>query len=108
MDLETLYPKTIEKLFEKADFILRNEENVDTIAKINKWIEWFKRQAYTLNYKCKKNEYLRYYYDGEKMALQVWCHGKIVDSSVFNLLTNFYSEYDSDDTIVNIEDENFL
>lgn len=40
-----------------------------------------------------------YYKDGN-FVLQVWNHGNEVDSVEMNLLSNFYSEYNTEDTLL--------
>lgn len=101
MNQELLYPKSIKLLLEKMNYIIDNESNVNKVANINNWLEWFKKENYKLNYICKDNEYLRAYYDNNKYGLQVWKHNDEVDSVMFNLFSNYYSEYDTDITIVN-------
>ena len=100
MNNDQLYPKTIEKLLEKIDYIIANEQNTEKITKMKKWVKWYNEQNYILKYKCKENEYLKIFYNNDKYALQIWKHNEHVDSIIFNLLSNFYSEYDSESTIV--------
>ena len=103
MNNEQLYPKSIENLMLKLQFIIKNEQNNNKIISIINWIDWFNKQKYTLKYELKDNEYLMAFYDNEKNALQVWNHGSDVDSVELNLISNFYSDYDTDITIV-VED----
>lgn len=96
-----LYPKTIEELMEKLNYIVSNEENEDKVNDILSWIEWYNEQEYTLTYRLVNNEYLSVFIENDKKALQVWIHNEEVDSIKFNLLSNYYSDYDIDVTIVN-------
>lgn len=98
MKSDCLYPKNIEKLFAKIDYVIKNEQNYEKIEKINNWVKWYNSQSYKLEYKCKKDEYLKIYCHNNKFALQVWKHNEQVDSIEFNLLSNYYSEYDSEIT----------
>ena len=100
MTNEQLYPKDITKLFEKINFILKNEENQEKISNINNWKAWFILQKYQLEYVCKNNEFLKIYYDNNKYSLQVWKHDSNIDSIKFNLISNYYSEYDNELTKV--------
>lgn len=104
MKSEQLYPKTIEDLFLKLKFIIENEQNAEKISKILNWIEWFNKQKYSLKYNLNTNEFLKAYFKENKFALQVWKHEETIDSIMFNLIANFYSEYDNENTIItNIE-----
>lgn len=98
MNNDQLYPKTIEKLFEKIIYIITNEQNGEKILNLTNWIEWYNNQDYKFDYLCKENEFLKVFYNNDKFALQVWKHNDNVDSVSFNLLSNYYSEYDNDIT----------
>ena len=87
----------------KLQFIIKNEQNNNKIIDIINWIDWFNKQKYILKYELKENEYLMAFYDNGKNALQVWNHGSDVDSVELNLISNFYSEYDTDITTI-VED----
>lgn len=100
MNNELLYPKNIEKLYYKIEYIIENDENEDKIENLTNWLNWFQSLNYKLDYKCRKDEFLKPYYENEKYSLQVWKHNKNVDSIVFNLISNYYSEYDTDVTKV--------
>ncbi len=95
------YPKNIEDLYKKIDFIIKNEQTEEKIRLIYKWLEWFKKNQFKIIYKCKTNEYLKIYYSADnKYGLQIWIHNKNIDSIKFNLISNYYSEYDTDKTII--------
>lgn len=100
MKNEQLYPKTLDNLLFKLNFIIENEQNGEKISKILSWIDWFNEQKYHLNYILKDKEFLMAYYEENKFALQVWKHEKTIDSIEFNLITNFYSEYNNENTII--------
>lgn len=99
-----LYPKTIEELIFKLNFIIENEQNDERIVKNLNWIEWYKNLDYKFSYSCSNNEFLMAFSDGNKYALQVWNHSDDVDSFVINLVSNHYSEYNTDDTVVIMSD----
>lgn len=94
-----LYPKSIEDLYKKIDFLIANEENQKTISDLTNWISWYKSIKYNFNYVCKENEYLKPYFDNGKCSLQLWKHDESVDSILFNLLSNYFCEYDNESTI---------
>ena len=100
MKKEQLYPKTLDNLLFKLNFIIENEQNGEKISKILSWIEWFNEQKYNLNYTLNDNEFLMAYYKENKFALQVWKHEETIDSIEFNLIANFYSEYNNENTII--------
>ncbi len=103
MNNEILYPKNIDNLLKKVDYIIKNEQNQDKISEILNWITWFKSLNYNLKYICKKNEYLKFYVDEDKYALQLWKHNDNIDLIKFNLISNYYSEYDNSLTEVVIK-----
>lgn len=96
MNKNQMYPQSIEKLFEKLEFILENEQNQEKIIKLTNWIDWFKSLEYDFKYICNDNEFLKIYCNDKKYALQVWRHNDDIDSIVFNLVSNYYSEYDNE------------
>ena len=99
MNTSLLYPKTISDLQEKIEFIIKNDESVERINNMKRWLNWFSLTEFKLNYKLHKNEYLRAFSKGDDFALQVWVHNEIVDSIRFNLLCNHYSDFNREDTI---------
>ena len=96
MNKDQLYPQSVEKLFEKIDYIISNEQNQEKIINLTNWLEWFKSLNYDFRYVCDENEFLKPFYDENKFALQIWKHEKEVDSIEFNLISNYYSEYDNE------------
>jgi len=100
MNSKLLYPKTIEYLLEKITYTIENDENKEKNLNLYNWREWFNEQKYNHEYICEEKEFLKVFYDNEKYALQVWIHGEDVDYLKFNLLSNYYSEYDTDITLI--------
>lgn len=98
MNKEQLYPKDIKMLYKKINYIISNEQNQEKISQLVNWIEWFESLNYNFKYICDDNEFLKIYYDNNKYSLQVWKHNINVDSIEFNLISNFYSEYDNEIT----------
>lgn len=97
-DEEIIYPQNIQNLYEKLNYIIQNEENEEKILQIKNWLKWYESQSYDFKYVCKENEYLKEYSVENKYSLQIWKHESYVDSIVFNLLSNYYSEYDNEIT----------
>ena len=95
MNKEQLYPKDIKMLYKKINYIISNEQNQEKISQLVNWIESLN---YNFKYICDDNEFLKIYYDNNKYSLQVWKHNINVDSIEFNLISNFYSEYDNEIT----------
>lgn len=100
MDKKQIYPQNIENLLKKINYIIDNEQNIEKIKNLIKWKEWYESLNYKFEYVCEDNEFLKAYYDNNKYALQIWYHGTKVDSIVFNLVANYYSEYDNEITEV--------
>ena len=100
MNKNILYPKNIDNLLKKNELIIQNEQNIEKIDKFIKWKNWFTTQNYNYDYVCKKNEFLKSYCDNNQFSLQIWHHGNKVDSIICNLLTNYYSEYNTELTKV--------
>jgi len=98
MNKEQLYPKDITKLYEKIDYIIKNEQNQEKITQLINWIKWFKSLNYDFKYVCSDNEFLKIYCNNDKFSLQIWKHNDNIDSIEFNLLSNHYSEYDNEIT----------
>lgn len=96
MNKEQLYPQSVEKLYEKIKFIIKNEQNQEKILQLTNWVDWFESQKYDFKYVCNDNEFLKIYFNDDKYALQVWKHNDDIDSIEFNLLSNYYSEYDNE------------
>lgn len=96
MNKEIMYPQNIKDLFEKIDEIVKNEENFEKVTNINNWVNWFKSLNYEFKYVCAENEYLKIYYHYNKYALQIWEHNDDIDSVKFDLVSNYYSEYDNE------------
>ena len=92
------YPRSIETLIEKLNYIIKNDENELRILNMKNWLDWFLELNYTLSYNLKENEFLRSYSKDNKYSLQVWKHTEIVDSVEFDLLANHYSDYSRDIT----------
>lgn len=98
MNKEQLYPTTIENLIFKLNYIIKNDQNQDKALRIIEWLNWFGKQEYTLNYKFKDGEFLMAFYNNGKFSLQVWKHTETIDSIMFNLISNHYDEYNTEDT----------
>ncbi len=94
------YPKTIEELKEKIDYIIDNDENIDRVKNMQNWLNWFDNLNLVLQYKLEENEYLRAYCNDNNFSLQIWKHNEIVDSAVCNVISNYYNEYNNESTIV--------
>lgn len=100
MKNEILYPKNIDNLFQKIEYIIKNDENVDRIHNMTKWLEWFKKLNIKPEINLRANEYLRAYYNNNNCSLQVWIHGEIVDSASYDLIANYYGKYYCDKTFI--------
>ena len=105
MDCKLIYPKTIEELKNKIAYIIENDENQERTSNLYDFFEWYDNQNYDFKYICEENEFLKPYYNNGKYALQVWIHNMDVDTLKFNLLSNFYSEYDDDITLIKEDSE---
>lgn len=97
-DEEIIYPQNIQNLYKKLNYIIQNEENEEKVLNIKRWKKWYESQNYDFKYVCKENEYLKEYCAENKYSLQIWKHDSFVDSIEFNLLSNYYSEYDNEIT----------
>lgn len=100
MKKEVIYPKNINDLLTKINYIINNDENTDRVNNMTKWLEWFENLNIKLEIKLKSNEYLRAYYNNNNCSLQVWNHGKLVDSAAYDLVSNYYGKYYSQNTII--------
>lgn len=100
MNKKQLYPQNIELLFQKIDYIIKNEQNQDKIINLINWIQWFESLNYNFQYVCNDDQFLKVFYDEHKYALQIWKHTNSVDCIEFNLISNHYSEYDNELTEV--------
>ena len=100
MKNEILYPKNIDNLYKKLEYIIDNDENIDRIQNMTKWLEWFKKLNMNPKINLKTNEYLRAYYSNNNCSLQVWIHGEVVDSASYDLIANYYGKYYCDTTII--------
>ena len=98
MKKEQLYPTTIENLMLKLNYIIKNDQNQEKALRITEWVNWFKKQEYTLEYKFKDGEFLMAFNNNGKFSLQVWKHTDNIDSIMFNLISNHYDEYNTEDT----------
>lgn len=93
MNNKLKYPRSIDALIEKLNYIIKNDENELRILNMQNWLDWFSKLNYTLSYDLKENEFLRAYSKDNKYSLQVWKHTEVVDSVEFDLLANHYSDY---------------
>lgn len=100
MNEKTLYPKTIKDLYSKIDYIMKNDEDTNKIKELEEWLNWSKKIDNNHDIKLRENEYLKAFHENKKYALQVWRHTNIVDSVVTNLISNHYSVYNSEYTII--------
>lgn len=100
MKNEILYPKNIEDLNQKINYIISNDENIDRIHNMEKWLKWFSNLNLELKFKLNSNEYLRAYYKNDECSLQVWVHDDNVDFALYDLIANNYGKYYVDDTII--------
>lgn len=105
MDNKLIYPKTIEDLMSKITYIMENDENEEKMLNLYNFIEWYNDLNYDFKYLCEENEFLKPYYNNGKYALQVWVHNTDVDVLKFNLISNFYSEYNDDITLIKEDSE---
>lgn len=95
-----LYPKTIENLMERIDFIIKNDNNEDRVKNMKNWKIWFSNINYQLAEVLEEKQYLRAFCKEEKYALQIWNIQDSVNSLDSNLVANYHSAYNTSKTLI--------
>lgn len=100
MKNEILYPTTIDNLLKKNEYLIENEQNENVINDLINWNKWFNSLKIDFIINLEENEYLKSYIFDDNYSLQVWIHTENVDSIRYNIITNHYSEFNNENTII--------
>lgn len=93
-------PKTFDELRTLIPFY-KNMYSDKELEIFCEWCQWFESFKDLKNPSLKEDEYFRIYFDLEKrFSLQVWKKQKDYNLIVYNLLTNYVDEFNTEDTII--------
>ena len=102
-----MYPKNLDEFKTKMDYVLDREKNNSRVKYLKEWLIWFSNLNYSLEKELDDNCFLKPFYNlPNNFALQVWKKGidKNYDEVSYNLISNHYSIYNTDDTLI-VEDK---
>lgn len=98
-----MYPQNLNDFRIKMNYVLQREKNNPRVEYLKEWLKWFDSLDFTLDKELDKNQFLKPFYNlPNDFALQVWKKdfNKKYDEVAYNLISNHYSIFNNDDTII--------
>ena len=98
-----MYPRNVDSFIEKMNYVLEREKNNSRVEYLREWLKWFYSLDLTSIRPLHKGYFFKPCYSlPNDFALQIWKKNgdKNYDEVFYNLISNHYSIYNNENTIV--------